>query len=66
MGVSPGDRVRLRKKHPCGSNEWLVEKAGAEISLECLGCGHSIKIDRAALERRLRPVSSARGEKKTN
>ena len=33
-----GDVVRLRKKHPCGSDEWEVVRLGADIGLVCRGC----------------------------
>ena len=26
-----GDRVRMRKTHPCGSDEWTVIRIGADI-----------------------------------
>ena len=30
-----GDRVRLRKPHPCGSRDWTVVRLGADIGLVC-------------------------------
>jgi hypothetical protein len=33
--TKPGDVVRLRKAHPCGSNAWEVVKVGANIGLKC-------------------------------
>ena len=47
-----GDRIRLRKSHPCGSREWLVTRLGADIGLACEGCGHRILMDRLDVERR--------------
>ncbi len=35
-----GDIVRLKKQHPCGSNEWEVLRVGADFRLKCLGCSH--------------------------
>ncbi len=35
---SVGERVRLRKAHPCGGREWIVTRAGADIGLECATC----------------------------
>jgi hypothetical protein len=49
---SPGDRVRMRKKHPCGSNEWIITGAAADISLQCAGCGRSLRLSRSALRRK--------------
>lgn len=47
-----GDRIRLRKRHPCGSHEWAVVRLGADIGLVCEGCRHRILMDRLDVERR--------------
>ncbi|RME06082.1 MAG: DUF951 domain-containing protein [Anaerolineae bacterium] len=59
------DIVRLRKAHPCGSYEWRVLRLGADIRLECLGCGRLIMLPRRQLARRvksIRPGSPSPGE----
>lgn len=48
-----GDRLRLRREHPCGSREWSVVRLGADIGLVCAGCGHRILMDRLDVERRV-------------
>jgi hypothetical protein len=48
-----GDRVRLRKPHPCGGNTWRVVRIGADIGLLCDGCGRRVLLERRDLERRL-------------
>lgn len=48
-----GDVVRLRRTHPCGASEWLVDRLGADIGLRCQGCGRHVLLDRRALEPRL-------------
>ena len=47
-----GDRLRLRKEHPCGSRDWEVVRLGADIGMVCQGCGHRILMDRLDVERR--------------
>ncbi|MEX0625167.1 MAG: DUF951 domain-containing protein [Chloroflexota bacterium] len=47
-----GDRIALRKAHPCGAREWRVTRIGADIGLVCEGCGHRILMDRLDVERR--------------
>ena len=47
-----GDRIALRKAHPCGSHEWRVVRLGADIGLVCVGCGHRVLMDRLNVERR--------------
>jgi hypothetical protein len=48
-----GDVVRLRRAHPCGATEWLVDRLGADIGLRCQGCGRHVLLDRRQLETRL-------------
>jgi hypothetical protein len=48
-----GDVVRLRRSHPCGGTEWLVDRLGADIGLRCQGCGRHVLLDRRVLETRL-------------
>ena len=48
-----GDVVRLRRRHPCGGDEWLVDRLGADIGLRCTTCGRHVLLERALLERRL-------------
>ncbi|KAI4451025.1 hypothetical protein C823_005563 [Eubacterium plexicaudatum ASF492] len=46
MDIDPGDILKLKKKHPCGSFEWEVLRIGADFRLKCVGCGHQIMIER--------------------
>jgi hypothetical protein len=48
-----GDVIRLRRAHPCGSSEWLVDRLGADIGLRCQGCNRHVLLERRALESRL-------------
>lgn len=48
-----GDVVRLRRRHPCGADEWLVDRLGADIGLRCVGCGRRVLLERSTLERRI-------------
>ena len=48
-----GDVVRLRRAHPCGGSNWLIDRLGADIGLRCLTCGRHVLLERRALERRL-------------
>ncbi len=50
------DILRLRKSHPCGSYEWEVVRLGADIGLQCLGCGRRVLLPRRELAHRLKKV----------
>jgi len=49
-----GDLLRLKKPHPCGSNEWAVVRLGADIGLKCQGCGRRILLPRREVARRMK------------
>ena len=53
-----GDRIRLRKPHPCGSYDWVVVRLGADIGLRCEKCGRRVLLARAEVERRTKQVLS--------
>jgi hypothetical protein len=48
-----GDVLRLRRPHPCGGSEWLVDRLGADIGLRCETCARHVLLERRLLERRL-------------
>ena len=56
MRFNLGDRLRLRKKHPCGSFDWEVVRLGADIGLRCEKCGRRILLPRTEVERRIKQV----------
>jgi hypothetical protein len=54
LAVQVGDRMTLAKPHPCGAREWQVTRIGADIGLQCAGCGRKVMLERRELERRFR------------
>jgi hypothetical protein len=51
-----GDKVQLRKKHPCGSDIWIVVRTGADIGLVCTGCERRILLERPIFRKRVKKV----------
>lgn len=58
MHLEVGDRLRLRKPHPCGNYDWVVVRLGADIGLRCEKCGRRVLLSRAEVERRTKQVLS--------
>lgn len=56
MDIEPGDILKLKKKHPCGSFEWEVLRIGADFRLKCMGCGHQIMISRSQAEKNVKKI----------
>ncbi|MEG0742163.1 MAG: DUF951 domain-containing protein [Clostridia bacterium] len=51
-----GDVVKMRKTHPCGSDEWTVIRIGADVKIKCLGCGRIVMMERAEFVKRRKKV----------
>ena len=32
-----GDIIKMKKPHPCGSQEWEILRVGADFRLKCMG-----------------------------
>ncbi|MDO4777975.1 MAG: DUF951 domain-containing protein [Tissierellia bacterium] len=56
------DIVRLKKGHPCGSNEWKILRTGVDIKLECLGCNKVVWLSRVDFEKRVRKIKNEKGK----
>ena len=41
-----GDIIEMKKQHPCGSKQWKILRMGVDFKLECVGCGHTIMLER--------------------
>ena len=57
MDIGVGDRLTMKKKHPCGSDSFTVLRTGMDIRIRCEGCGREVMIPRSKLERNIRSVS---------
>ena len=59
MDIRVGDRLKMKKAHPCGSSEWEVLRTGIDFRLKCRGCGHMIMIPRTQAEKNIKDVTRA-------
>ena len=64
MEYEVGDIVKLKKQHPCGSQEWEILRVGADFRLKCMGCGHQVMMPRRQVEKNTRELKNVAGEKK--
>ena len=56
MQLDIGDRVELKKNHPCGSKTFEITRIGMDFRIRCTGCGHEAWIPRAQLEKPIKKV----------
>ena len=51
-----GDIVKLKKQHPCGSQESEILRVGADFRLKCMGCEHQVMLSRRLVEKNTREL----------
>lgn len=51
-----GQRVQMKKGHPCGTNSWIIIRVGMDFRLKCDNCGRSVLIPRSRFMRRVKAV----------
>ena len=56
MDIRIGDKLLMRKPHPCGCNEFLVLRIGADFKIRCLKCGREIMLERIKAEKNIKKV----------
>ena len=63
LNYEVGDIVKLKKAHPCGSQEWEILRVGADFRLKCMGCGRQIMASRKLVEKNTRGLRKTGDEK---
>ncbi len=58
MNINIGDRLTLKKKHPCGSFLWDVTRIGADFKIKCLGCGTILMLPREKVEKSIKKINN--------
>ena len=61
MDVRVGDKLQMKKPHPCGEKIFEITRVGMDVKLRCTGCGHEVMKPRFQILPRVRSVE--RGEK---
>ena len=56
MDIKVGDKLIMKKPHPCGDNRFAVLRIGMDFKLRCMGCGHEIMAPRSKIEKRIKNI----------
>ena len=56
MNIQVGNIVKLKKKHPCGSEVFIAMRAGMDFKIRCEKCGHEIMLPRVKLEKNTKQI----------
>lgn len=51
-----GSIVKMKKDHPCGTNEWEIVRVGADIKIKCCHCGRSIMMPRIGFNKKVKKI----------
>jgi len=58
MNLNAGDRVELKKPHPCGSKTFELLRVGMDFKIKCEGCGREVMVPRKKVEKSIKRVLS--------
>lgn len=64
MIMRVGDRLDMKKKHPCGASSFTVLRVGSDIKIRCAGCLREVTVARVKLERAIKKVWTPEGEER--
>lgn len=56
MDLKVGDIVETKKTHPCGSNQFEIQRVGMDFRIRCVKCDKQIWIERPNFEKRIKKV----------
>ncbi len=62
MDVRVGDRLLMKKKHPCGADSFSVLRVGMDFKIRCTGCGHEVMAPRVKIEKNIKKIIHCEAE----
>ena len=62
MDINIGDKLQMKKKHPCGNDIFTVTRIGMDFRLRCDKCAHEVMIPRVKAEKGLKKIIKANGD----
>ena len=54
MDFQVGEVIKMKKPHPCGTNEWKLLRVGMDFRLQCNACGRQVMLPRKIVEKNFR------------
>lgn len=56
MDISVGEKIVMKKKHPCGCDTFSVLRIGMDFRIRCDGCGREVMLPRVKVEKGIKKV----------
>lgn len=62
VDIKIGDKLLMKKKHPCGNDIFTVTRIGMDFKLVCDACQHEVMLPRVKAEKAIKKIISTDGE----
>ena len=59
MDIAVGDKVIMKKPHPCGCNAFIITRIGMDFKLRCESCGHEVMIPRLKAQKNIKSIKKS-------
>ncbi len=56
MDVRTGDKLIMKKKHPCGSETFVVTRIGMDFKIKCINCNREVMLPRVKCEKNIKKI----------
>lgn len=56
MNVNVGDRVEMKKPHPCGCKKFEILRIGMDFKIRCVNCGREVMVARNKIEKNIKKI----------
>lgn len=53
-----GDKVKMKKAHPCGGDIWEIMRTGIDFRIRCEKCGRVVMLPRPKFEKGVKTIVS--------
>ena len=51
-----GDKLQMKKSHPCGNDIFTVTRIGMDFKLLCDKCSHEVMLPRVMVEKAIKKI----------
>ncbi len=54
--INLGDRIQMKKMHPCGCDIFLIKRLGSDVRVVCTNCSRDLLLPREKLEKMIKKI----------
>ena len=56
MNINVGDKLEMKKQHPCGGRTFTVLRGGMDFKSRCDSCGREVMVPRKKAEKNIKAI----------